>query len=222
MNIEQARFNMVEQQIRPWNLEDQDVLNLLFVVKRESFAPTNLRALAFADTELPLEGATDRNYRPAMLAPRMEARILQALAMKRREKVLEVGAGSGYMAALLAAHAERVWSIEIDAGLAEVARANLRRSGIENVTVETGNGLEGLATQAPFDVIVLSGAVAEVPHVLLSQLKSGGRMLAFVGEAPSIEMQSITRDGDKYTIKNLMETEVEPLRHAGSTARFSF
>jgi len=216
MNIEQARFNMVEQQIRPAEVLDQAVLDLLLLVKREDFVPAACRRLAFADTEIPLgRGAT-------MFAPRIEAHALQALAMKRHEKVLEIGTGSGYMAALLGAHADHVWSVEIDPVLADTARENLRRAGVTNVTVETGDGLAGLAAHAPYDVIMVSGAVGEIPPALLAQLKPGGRLFAVVGEAPVMEAELVLRDDDVLRTTRLFETVVAPLRNAAAAPAFVF
>jgi protein-L-isoaspartate(D-aspartate) O-methyltransferase len=187
MNIEQARFNMIEQQIRPWEVLDQDVLSLLSVVKREDFVPPALRELAFVDTELPLAQGQ------VMLAPKVEARLLQALHVERHERVLEVGAGSGHMAALLAHKAQHVFSLEIRPALAAMAAANLRRAGISNATVREGDGSSGLPGEAPFDVIVLSGSVAEVPQALLDQLKLSGRLVAIVGHEPVMRATLITR-----------------------------
>lgn len=187
MNIEQARFNMIEQQIRPWEVLDQEVLSLLSVVKREDFVPPALRELAFVDTELPLTQGQ------VMLAPKVEARLLQALHVERHERVLEVGAGSGHMAALLAHKAQHVFSLEIRPALAAMATANLRRAGISNATVREGDGSSGLPGEAPLDVIVLSGSVAEVPQALLDQLKPGGRLVAIVGHEPVMRATLITR-----------------------------
>jgi len=187
MNIEQARFNMIEQQIRPWEVLDQDVLSLLSVVKREDFVPPELRELAFVDTELPLAQGQ------VMLAPKVEARLLQALHVARHERVLEVGAGSGHMAALLAHKAQQVFSLEIRPALAAMASANLRRAGISNATIREGDGSSGLPGEAPFDVIMLSGSVAEVPQALLDQLKLGGRLVAIVGHEPMMRAMLITR-----------------------------
>jgi protein-L-isoaspartate(D-aspartate) O-methyltransferase len=217
MNLEQARFNMVEQQIRTWEVLDQDVLDLLFIVKREEFVPAAWRNLAFADVEIPL------GHNATMFAPKIEAHALQALQLKRHEKVLEIGAGSGYMAALLAAHADHVWSIEFVPELAALARENLARHGVSNVTVETGDGLAGLAAHAPYDAIMVSGALAAVPPALLDQLKVGGRLFAIVGEAPVMTAQVITRAAeDGYRTVNLFETLAEPLANAPAAAKFSF
>jgi protein-L-isoaspartate(D-aspartate) O-methyltransferase len=217
MNIEQARFNMIEQQIRPWEVLDPQVLDLLFVVKREDFVPAAYRNLAFADMEIPLgEGQT-------MLAPRVEARLLQELGIRKTDKVLEIGTGSGYMAALLAARAEQVVSFEVRPALADMAKRNLEQAGITNVTVETGCGLKGATARAPFDVIVISGALPALPEALLKQLRVGGRLAAIVGEAPAMEAQLVTCTGEGvYNTVNLFETVVPSLDGATPKATFSF
>jgi protein-L-isoaspartate(D-aspartate) O-methyltransferase len=217
MNLEQARFNMVEQQIRTWEVLDQDVLDLLLIIKREEFVPAAWRKLAFADVEIPL------GHNATMFSPKIEAHALQGLQLKRHEKVLEIGAGSGHMAALLAAHAAHVWSMELVPELAAMARENLARHGVSNVTVETGDGLAGLTAHAPYDAIMVSGALASVPQVLLDQLKVGGRLFAIVGEAPVMTAQVITRAAeDGYRTVNLFETQAEPLANAPASAKFSF
>jgi protein-L-isoaspartate(D-aspartate) O-methyltransferase len=221
MNIEQARFNMIEQQIRPWDVLDQDVLELLVLVKREAFVPAAYRALAFADTEIPLPRGEN------MLAPRVEARIMQELGVQKHENVLEIGAGSGYMAALLAHRARHVTAVEIEPELKEMAQKNLADYGISNVEVVLGDGAQGYTAanqpNAPYDVIVLSGSVATVPEKLLSQLKVGGRLFAVVGTAPAMTAQIITRSSDvKYSTGGLFETVIKPLRNAPEPSRFKF
>jgi protein-L-isoaspartate(D-aspartate) O-methyltransferase len=204
MNFEQARFNMIEQQIRPWEVLDNQVLNLLAVVKREDFVPLAHRALAFVDMEIPLTSNLQQNPSQCMLAPKVEARILQELAVQKHEKVLEIGAGSGYMAALLAHRAQQVITLEIDPALAQMARNNLQKAGIYNAEVRTGDGAANLAQavssndplHGPFDVIVLSGSVAEVPASLLAMLKVGGRLSAIVGFEPVMRATLITRVTD--------------------------
>jgi protein-L-isoaspartate(D-aspartate) O-methyltransferase len=218
MNFEQARFNMIEQQLRPARVLDPDVLDVLFVVKREEFVPPAHRRLAFADTEIPLAGAAGAR----MFSPRIEALALQAMAMKKHENVLEVGTGSGYMAALLGAHADHVWSMEIDPELAETARENLRRAGVTNVVVETGNGLSGLPTHAPYDAIMISGSVARVPQALLGQLKPGGRLFAIEGAAPAMEAVLYSRAGDAFRRVAVFETVVAPLTDAEPAPAFAF
>lgn len=190
MNLEQARFNMIEQQIRPWNVLDAEVLELLAVVKREDFVPLAHKALAFMDMEIPL------GQGQVMLAPRVEARMLQDAAVQKHEKVLEIGAGSGYMAALLAHRAQRVISLEINPELAQMARANLQKAGIHNVEVRQFDGSKGVSPDGPFDVIMLSGSVAEVPQALLAQLKVGGRLVGIVGEEPTMRLNVVTRTSD--------------------------
>ena len=189
MNFEQARFNMIEQQIRPWNVLDDQVLHLLSVVRREDFVPLAHKALTFADMEIPL------GHGQVMLAPRVEARMLQDAAVQKHEKVLEIGAGSGHLAALLAHRAQRVISFEIHAELAQLARANLQKAGIHNAEVRHGDGAGGALTDSPFDVIMLSGSVAEVPPALLAQLKVGGRLLAIVGDEPVMRLTIVKRVG---------------------------
>ncbi|MCX7174904.1 MAG: protein-L-isoaspartate O-methyltransferase [Proteobacteria bacterium] len=217
MNLEQARFNMIEQQIRPWEVSDQGVLDLLFVVKREEFVPQAYRLLAFADIEIPL------GHDACMLPPRIEAHALQALHVGKTDKVLEIGSGSGYMAALLAAHASHVWSVDIVPELTEMARANLKRQDIGNVTLETGDAVLGWPAHGPYDVIMVSGSVPFVPPELLAQLRVGGRLFAIVGETPAMQAQLIVRTGDDaYTSASLFETVVPALANAPQPARFAF
>jgi protein-L-isoaspartate(D-aspartate) O-methyltransferase len=221
MNTEQARFNMVERQIRPWEVLDQDVLDLLYVVRREEFVPEAYRALAFADLEIPLYENAPESER--MMQPKVEARILQALAVNKSERVLEVGTGSGYLTALLAARAHHVYSVEINPRLKEFAEANLRRAGVANVTTDLGDASRGWPKHAPYDVIVLTGSTPVLPDGLLSQLKAGGRLFAVVGDPPAMEAQLITRisEGDCRTT-GLFETSLAPLRNALRPARFEF
>lgn len=217
MNIEQARFNMIEQQIRPWNVLDQDVLDLLHVVKREQFVPAAYANLAFADVEIPLPGGE------AMFNPKIEARILQELHLKKTDKVLEVGAGSGYMAALMAHQAHHVTTVEASAELVALAKANLSKAGIANVTVEQGNAAAGWTQGAPFDVIVISGALETLPPAFLQQVKVGGRIAAIVGQAPALNCVFVTRVSDTaYDTVTLFETNVKPLSGAPAVSHFSF
>ncbi len=192
MNIEQARFNMIEQQIRPWDVLDPAVLQLLAIVKREDFCPPALRALAFVDMEIPLGGQPGE----VMLAPRVEARLLQDLAVQKHEKVLEIGTGSGYMAALLAHRGQHVDTLEINPELARTATDNLSRAGVYNATVHTADGAAALPVKGPFDVIVLSGSVAQVPAALLALLKVGGRLATVVGQEPMMRATFVTKRTD--------------------------
>ncbi len=221
MNRDQARFNMIEQQIRPWNVLDTEVLQHLALLRRDDFAPAAHRDLAFADVEIPL--LPDARPGQSMLPPRLEARIFQELALRNTDKVLEVGSGSGYMAALLATRAEFVHSVEIDPRLAELARSNLQRAGVVNVFVETGDAVQGWSAKAPYDAIVLSGSTPRLSDTLLRQLKVGGRLIAVVGEAPVMVMQLVTRTGeDSFTTANVLETLLAPLLNAPKRSKFVF
>ncbi|MBP9905881.1 MAG: protein-L-isoaspartate O-methyltransferase [Rhodoferax sp.] len=189
-DVEKARYHMIEQQIRPWDVADAAVLELLSTVKRENFVPASYKAMAFADMAIPLAAGQ------AMLAPRLQARLLQDAAVQPTDKVLEIGAGSGFMTALLAHQAQRVVSLEINAELADLARANLQKAGVRNAEVRQADGAAGAAADGPFDVILLGGSVAEVPLPLLSQLKIGGRLVAIVGDEPIMHAQVITRTSE--------------------------
>jgi protein-L-isoaspartate(D-aspartate) O-methyltransferase len=217
MNIEQARFNMIEQQIRPWDVLDQTVLNLLAVVKREDFTPPAYRSMAFVDTEVPLPGGQ------SMLAPKVDARLLQELAVRKHERVLEVGAGSGFMAALLGHQAQHVTTLEIVPELARMAADNLKRAAVMNVVVMQANGSRGLVADAPFDVILLSGSVAEVPPGLLAQLKVGGRLAAIVGQLPVMRAMLFTRSSEQsFGSVDLFDTVAPRLKGFDEPTRFSF
>jgi len=217
MNIEQARFNMIEQQIRPWDVLDLGVLSLLAMVRREDFVPAAYKALAFVDTEIPL------GHGQVMLAPRVEARLLQEAHVQRHERVLEIGTGSGFMAALLAHRAQSVISLEKVPALATLAAANLRRGGVLNASVRELDGAAGLPGDGPFDVIMLSGSVAEVPQVLLDQLKVGGRLLAVVGQEPMMRAMRITRlSANQLQSEELFDTVVPRLSGIGEPSRFAF
>ena len=217
MNIEQARFNMIEQQIRPWEVLDPEVLDLLFVVKREDFVPAAYRNLAFADMEIPIGSGQ------VMLAPRVEARLMQELGIRKTDKVLEIGTGSGYMAALLAARADHVVTVESRPEIAEFARQNLERAGVANVTIEIGDGAKGWAQRGSYDAIVVSGALPSLPDALLKQLRLGGRLAAIVGEAPVMEAQLVTCSAEGvYNTINLFETVVPALDSGNAITGFSF
>jgi protein-L-isoaspartate(D-aspartate) O-methyltransferase len=217
MNIEQARFNMIEQQIRPWDVLDPGVLSLLAVVRREDFVPAAFRSMAFMDTEIPLPDGQ------CMLAPRVEARLLQELQLQRHESVLEIGAGSGFMAALLAHRSRQVVSLEISETLTHMAQDNLRRAAVMNVSVRCADGSAGLSGEAPFDAIVLSGSVATVPQALLDQLKVGGRLIAIVGDEPVMRARLHRRaDASSWSQTDLFDTVAPRLRGFPESERFSF
>ena len=217
MNTEQARFNMIEQQIRTWEVLDPGVLELLAVVKREDFVPPAYRSMAFVDSEVPLPNGQ------AMLAPKVEARLLQELGVQRHERVLEVGAGSGYMAALLAHKAQHVTTLEIDPDLARLATEHLRRAWIMNVTVLEADASRIVPDDGPFDVIVLSGSVAEIPRTLLAQLKPGGRLTAIVGQLPIMRAVLVTRSAEQgFSTIELFDTVAPRLKGFGEPSRFVF
>ena len=221
MNTEQARFNMIEQQIRPWDVLDQGVLSLLAVVRREDFVPPALQALAFVDTEVPLADGGRKGQ--SMLAPRLEARLLQEAHVQRHERVLEIGTGSGFMAALLAHKAQSVISLEKVAALAATATTHLRRAGVLNAIVRVQDGAGGLPGEAPFDVIMLSGSVPEVPQALLDQLKVGGRLLAIVGQQPVMRAVRYTRlSATAVKAEDLFDTVAPRLQGFAEPAHFSF
>ncbi len=217
MNIENARFNMIEQQIRPWDVLDLDVLGLLSIVKRENYVQAEYRDLAFADLELPLPGGGK------MLFPRVEARVLQELTVKKHENVLVIGAGSGYLAALFAHRAQHVTAVEIDPTNAKFAEDNLRNDGVTNAEVVLGDGSRGWAGKAPYDVICVAGGLPVVPQDMLEQLKGGGRLAAFVGGRPVMKAQIITRIDDKqYRVADVFETYIDHLVNAIEPSRFKF
>ncbi|MGA8393754.1 MAG: protein-L-isoaspartate O-methyltransferase [Burkholderiaceae bacterium] len=221
MDMELARFNMIEQQIRPWNVMDAHVLELLEVVKREDFVPLAHKALAFVDMEIPLREGGARGQ--VMLAPRVEARLLQDANVQKHEKVLEIGAGSGYMAALLAHRAQRVVSLEIEPELARMARANLQKAGIHNAEVLEIDGAAGVKGDGPFDVIVLSGSVVEIPQVLMSQVKIGGRLIGIVGDEPMMYATVLTRTGEStWTTVQQWDTVVPRLLNFEAPSKFRF
>ena len=217
MDLEQARFNMIEQQIRPWDVADAAVLHLLAVVLREDFVPLAHKALAFVDMEIPL------GHGQCMLAPRVEARMLQDAAVKKHEKVLEIGTGSGFMTALLAHRAQRVLTLELKPELAQMARTNLQKAGIHNAEVRVANGAVGAPDDGPFDVIMLSGSVAEVPPVLLAQLRVGGRLIAIVGEEPVMRATLVTRTGEAdYLTRQPWDTVAPRLLKFPEPSHFHF
>jgi len=221
-DIEKARYNMVEQQVRTWDVLDQSVLDLLFIVKRENFVPTQYRLLSFVDMDIPLtiDGWTSGE---SMWSPKVEARVLQELAVKAQDHVLEVGTGSGYLTALLAHKAADVISVEIEPRLKAFGESNLLRNGVHNAQVRPGDASRGLADGAAYDVIVVTGSLPIVPQQLLDQLKVGGRLAAIVGEEPAMTAQIITRvTEDGYDTATLFETQVKPLRNALRPSAFRF
>jgi protein-L-isoaspartate(D-aspartate) O-methyltransferase len=217
MNVEQARFNMIEQQIRPWDVLDPGVLQLLSLVRREEFVPAALRHLAFTDTELPLKAGR------TLLQPKVEARLLQELHLQPSDRVLELGTGGGYLTALMAHQAGHVLSLEPDPELAEAAQARLRRLGLTRAQVQVAALLGGAPSQGPFDAIVLTGSVAEVPAALLAQLKPGGRLVAVVGHEPVMQAVMLRQAGSGEPARTeLFDTVIARLPGAVEPAAFAF
>lgn len=224
-NYDLARINMIKQQVRTWSVTDENVVRLLSSVPRENFVPLAHHALAFSDLRIPLLSPAEEALANGhcMLEPKVEARVLNDVRPQPGDKVLEVGAGSGYMAALLAAGAQRVITLELNLQLAEMARTNLQKAGVTNVEVRQADGSKGLPGEAPFDVIVLSGSVAEVPAALLSQLKIGGRLSAIVGFDPVMRATVITRTGETtYVTSEPWDTLAPRLQRFAEPSRFHF
>lgn len=209
-DIERARFNMVEQQIRPWDVNDENVLAAIANVKREQFVPEQYRNLAFSDLEVPLVVHGEDTHQ-VMLTPKLEARLAQALALKTDDCVMEIGTGSGHQAALLAAMSRQVTSIEIDSRLSAFAQNNLQAAGVSNVTVETGDGSEGWGN-TEYDAVLVSGSLPCVPDSLKYQLRVGGRLVAVIGQAPAMTAIRITRmTAASFEMESLFETVIKPL-----------
>ncbi|MEO6959102.1 MAG: protein-L-isoaspartate O-methyltransferase [Burkholderiaceae bacterium] len=218
--VEQARFNMIEQQIRTWEVLDQDILQALFSVPRERFVPSAYRGLAFSDVELPLI-INSVNTRETMLMPKVEARLAQELQLKQSDCVLEIGTGSGYQAALLAQLAQQITSIEVNSRLAAFGQQNLQRNHIANVKVETGDAHAGWGT-TEYDAILLTGSVPTVPDALKYQLRIGGRMVAVVGHNPIMTAYRITRtSAASFDTVGLFDTVIKPLRGT-AVSQFKF
>ncbi len=217
MNFEEARFNMIEQQIRTWNVLDQGVLELLSIIKRERFLPENQKTLAFMDTELPLADGS------LMLSPKLEARIVQEVAVKKHENVLVAGAGTGYLPALLAFHARHVTCIENSSAVYAVASKNLHQEGVGNVHLELGETAKGWPDEAPYDAIVMTGSLPILPEALKQQLKKGGRLFVILGSAPIMTAYIITRMGEtEFNTQSLFETSIAADPCADPVSAFSF
>ncbi len=220
-----ARYNMVEQQVRPWSLGDEQVLALIGTLHRENFVPEGLQDMAFMDIEVPLLGddgeeAVANGH--CMLPPRVEARVLQDIKLQPGDNVLEIGTGSGYMAALMSRLAKQVTTLEIEPALVELARANLHRAQIKNVDVVLDDGSNVKAIGGTYDVIVLSGSVYEVPPALLDKLNNGGRLFAFTGTQPMMRATLFTRNGSKFEVSQPWDIVVARLKGFAEAPRFKF
>jgi protein-L-isoaspartate(D-aspartate) O-methyltransferase len=223
LSLDRARFNMIEQQVRPWEVLDPAVLELLDRVKRDQFVPAAHKALAYVDMELPLGSGADQ----VMLAPRLQARLVQDLNLQPTDKVLEIGTGSGYTTALLASLAQRVVSLEIDEAIARAARQNLQQAGITNADVRVAdaaaNGFAACAAEGPWNAILVSGSVAEVPAALLTLLAPGGRLITIVGHEPVMRATVVTRVDDAgFSTQQPWDTIAPRLRNFAEPSRFSF
>jgi protein-L-isoaspartate(D-aspartate) O-methyltransferase len=217
LDFARARFNMVEQQVRPWEVLDQHVLDLLFEIPREEFVPPAYRTLAFADIQIPL--AHDQ----VMMSPKLEGRLLQTLQIKPNDTVLEIGTGSGYFTALLAKLAKRVESVDIYEDFIKTAERSLKTQYISNACLSSGDAIAGWKTEVQYDVIVLTGSVPVLKPHFQNQLKLGGRLLAIVGTEPVMEARLITRVSDhEWQIDSLFETSLPALIGAPVPQRFVF
>jgi protein-L-isoaspartate(D-aspartate) O-methyltransferase len=217
MNFEQARFNMVEQQIRTWNVLDTPILQALSQLPREQFVPAAFQSLAYSDTEIPL------GHGQQMLAPKVAARLVHDLHLQGAEAVLHIGAGSGYLTALLAQRCQQVLALEVVPELVQMAQSNLARAHIQNARVRQGDGSSVTLPEAPFDAIVLSGSVAEVPEHLLNQLKVGGKLMAIVGQEPVMQATLTTRvSPQQFSSQVLWDTCVPALSGFAQPSRFKF
>ncbi len=217
MDARLARFNMVEQQIRPWGVLDSAVLDVLHSVDRQNFVPSNYRELAFADTRIPI------GHGQYMMEPRLEGRLLQALAPRRGERILEIGTGSGFMTALLAATGAEVTSVEMFSDLSERAVNNLREIGLGSVRTIVGDGAHGWPEGGPWDGILLTASVPEIPHAIVNALSNRGRLIAVIGEDPTMQAMIVRRDADgSAQHHSLFETWVAPMIGAVQKPVFSF
>ena len=217
LNVEQARFNMIEQQVRPWDVLDPKVLELMEATPREPFVPAGYEGLAYADTEIPL------GHGVAMLPPKLAGRMLQAVDIDPLDVALEIGTGSGYLTALLAKGCRQVFSVDISAEISAQARKNLDALGINNVTLEVGDAACGWDKYCPYDIIIITGSLPVLPLAFQKSLNRGGRLVAIVGDAPVMEAVLITRTGDnEWSRESLFETSIKPLANAQQPQRFSF
>jgi len=216
-NVELARFNMVEQQVRPWDVLDPKILDLLESTPRENFVPDNYKNLAYADIEVPIGNGE------VMLAPKHAARMLQALDITPNDTALEVGTGTGYITALLAQCCLKVYSVEIDPELSATAKQNLATLEIDNVTLETGCAVNGWDKSAPYDVTIITGSLPELPESFKQSMQRGGRLVAILGRGPVMQCVLLIRTGaNEWQEEILFETDIKPLSNTKSAAQFVF
>src|SRR3990167_2821738 len=209
MNVEEARQNMITQQVRAWDVVDDEVLGLLSIVKREEFVPSAYRELAFADMNTPI------GENQVMFTPKEEGKILQALQVLPTETVLVVGTGSGYLSALIAKQANHVYSVDILPSMTELAEVNLAKAKLDNVTLQTGDASRAWSAHAPYDIIVITGSLPKLPVEFTKELNVGGRIFAIVGEAPSMKAMLWERQSrEKWASKQGYETDLPRLYNA--------
>jgi len=214
---EKARFNMVEQQVRPWEVMDARVLRVMEELPREIFVDEDYKGLAYADIEVPI------GHGHHMLKPTVVGRMLQALNIKPTDTILEIGTGSGYVTACLAKLGKSVISIEIHEDIASQATENLAKLDLENITLITADALSNIPEQAPFDVIAVTGSIPDCQQILPKELNDGGRLFMITGETPAMQAELVTRvTGDIFKQETLFETDVEALDNAPRKEAFSF
>lgn len=217
IDFEVVRRKMVEQQIRPWEVLDQQILNLVYGSPRDEYVPEHYRNLAYVDMNIPL------GHDQVMMAPKLEARLLQELAIQTTDKILEIGTGSGYMTSLLASLGDHVYSVELIAELAMRAQRSLATHGVENITLETGDGARGWDRHGPYDVILITGSLPLLPENFQTSLTPGGRMIAIIGNSPVMDVRLIQRIGEEsWNTVSLFETDLPPLINAEESDRFVF
>ncbi len=217
MSLEQVRFNMVEQQVRPWDVLDGKVLGLMDTTPREAYVPKNYRELAYADIEVPLGNGQ------AMLPPRIVGRMLQAVNMHPTDVALEVGTGSGYLTSLLAQSIRKVYSVDIEADFIARAQTTLNEQGLTNVVLEVGDAAQGWDKHQPYDIIIITGSLPVLPDSFKQSLQRGGRLVAVIGRGPIMEATLITRIGEnEWSSQVLFETELAPLQNAVAPKAFTF
>lgn len=216
-NVELARFNMIEQQIRPWDVLDTRILDLMEAMPREAFVPEAYKNVAYADIDIPI------GHGESMLAPKYVGRFLQALNPHEGDIALEVGCGTGYVTALLARVCRHVYGVDIHQDFVDTTAANLKAQGIDNVTLETGDAANGWDAHGPYDVIFISGSIPKLSENFQNSLNRGGRMVAIIGDGPIMEATFISRVGqDQWRKEVLFETEIQPLSNTAKPERFIF
>ena len=217
IDIEQARFNMIEQQIRPWDVLDPRVLDVIANIRREQFVPEAHRAFAFSDINIPL------GHDQVMMAPVVEGRLLQALDIRPQDSILEIGTGSGYLTACLASLGQQVESVDLFEDFIRKAGQNLAAEGIENAELKKGDAFEDWGDDRQFDVIAITGSLPEIPDTYKRRLAIGGRMFVIVGEPPIKEAVLVTRASqDNWSVESLFETDIPPLIHGEAPTEFVF